>query len=56
MKTVTRFTLVLLTSACLTVVARADDVQFTTLPQPVQTTVIRETRIVGPTDVKATRR
>ena len=31
--------------------ARADDIQFTTLPQPVQTTVIRETHIPGPTGV-----
>jgi hypothetical protein len=30
---------------CLCVIARADDVQFTTLPQTVQTTVIHETRI-----------
>jgi hypothetical protein len=51
MKTITHFTLVLLSSACLSLVAKADDVQFTTLPQPVQTTVIRETRIVGPADV-----
>jgi hypothetical protein len=31
--------------------ARADEIQFTTLPQPVQTTVIRETHITGPTNV-----
>jgi cytochrome oxidase assembly protein ShyY1 len=31
--------------------ARADEIQFTTLPQPVQTTVIRETHIPGPTSV-----
>ena len=30
---------------------RADDIQFTTLPQPVQTTVIRETHIQNPTAV-----
>ncbi|MBV9490769.1 MAG: hypothetical protein JO069_13765 [Verrucomicrobia bacterium] len=30
---------------------RADEIQFTTLPQAVQTTVIRETHIVGPTSV-----
>ena len=29
----------------------ADDIQFTTLPQPVQTTVIRETHIANPTYV-----
>jgi hypothetical protein len=31
--------------------ARADEIQFTTLPQPVQTTVVRETHITGPTSV-----
>lgn len=31
--------------------ARADEIQFTTLPQPVQTTVIRETHIPGPSGV-----
>jgi hypothetical protein len=31
--------------------AFADDIQFTTLPQPVQTTVIRETHIQGPAGV-----
>jgi len=31
--------------------ARADEIQFSTLPQPVQTTVIRETRITGPASV-----
>jgi hypothetical protein len=30
---------------------RADEIQFTTLPQPVQTTVIRETHITGPANV-----
>jgi hypothetical protein len=30
---------------------RADDIQFTTLPSPVQTTVIRETHIQGPASV-----
>jgi hypothetical protein len=29
----------------------ADEIQFTTLPQPVQTTVIRETHIQGPSGV-----
>jgi hypothetical protein len=51
MNKITRFTLVLLTSGCLVAVAKADDIQFMTLPQPAQTTVIRETHIVGPTDV-----
>ena len=40
-----------LTSGCLTALVKADEIQFTTLPQPAQTTVIRETHIVGPTDV-----
>jgi hypothetical protein len=31
--------------------AQADEIQFTTLPQPVQTTVIRETRIADPSYV-----
>jgi hypothetical protein len=31
----------------LTTAAQADDIQFTTLPQPVQTTVVRETHIQG---------
>ena len=31
--------------------AQADELQFTTLPQPVQTTVIRETHISSPTSV-----
>jgi hypothetical protein len=31
--------------------ALADEIQFTTLPQPVQTTVIRETHIQSPTGV-----
>lgn len=32
-------------------IARSDDVGFTTLPQPVQTTVIRETHIANPSFV-----
>jgi cell division septation protein DedD len=31
--------------------AQADEIQFTTLPQPVQTTVVRETHISGPAGV-----
>jgi hypothetical protein len=31
--------------------AQADEIQFTTLPQPVQTTVIRATNISSPTSV-----
>jgi hypothetical protein len=30
---------------------QADEIQFTTLPQPVQTTVVRETHIAGPANV-----
>jgi hypothetical protein len=37
--------------AFLNTAARADDVQFTTLPQTVQTTVVRETHIQGPAGV-----
>jgi hypothetical protein len=35
----------------LAAVALADEIQFSTLPQPVQTTVIRETHIASPTMV-----
>ena len=31
--------------------ARADEIEFTTLPQPIQATVIRETHILGPSAV-----
>jgi hypothetical protein len=37
--------------ACLGVVAQADEIQFTTLPETVQTTVIRETHIASSTGV-----
>jgi hypothetical protein len=48
-----RFILPMLIAAgvSLETAARADEIQFTTLPQPVQTTVIRETHIPGPTSV-----
>ena len=36
---------------CLDIVAQADEIQFTTLPETVQTTVIRETHIASPTGV-----
>jgi hypothetical protein len=36
---------------CLGALARADEIEFTTLPQPIQTTVIRETHIPGATAV-----
>jgi hypothetical protein len=32
-------------------VAQADEIQFIALPQPIQTTVIRETHITGPSSV-----
>ena len=38
-------------SACLGFVAKADEIRFTTLPQPVQTTVVHEMHIVSPADV-----
>jgi hypothetical protein len=37
--------------ACLGIVAQADEIQFSTLPETVQTTVIRETHIASPTGV-----
>jgi hypothetical protein len=51
MKKITAIALALGASICGTFVAQADDIQFTTLPQPVQTTVIRETHIANPTYV-----
>jgi hypothetical protein len=47
----TWFVLVFAGSACLGLVAKASEIQFTTLPQPVQTTVVHETHIVGPAEV-----
>jgi hypothetical protein len=35
----------------LALLAQADEIRFTTLPQPVQTTVIRETHITSPSSV-----
>ena len=37
--------------ACLGIVAQADEILFTTLPETVQTTVIQETHIASSTDV-----
>jgi hypothetical protein len=51
MKKITAIALALGASICGTFVAQADDIQFTTLPQTVQTTVIRETHIANPTYV-----
>lgn len=45
------YTGILAITFSLAVFVRADDIQFTTLPQPVQTTVIRETRIADPSMV-----
>jgi hypothetical protein len=39
-------------SLCLGLLAQADEIQFTTLPPPVQTTVIRETHITSPSSVR----
>ena len=51
MKNLTRFIAVAGASVCLVALAKADEIQFTTLPQPVQTTVIKQTRITSPTRV-----
>jgi hypothetical protein len=51
MKKITAIALAFGTIACLNRVAQADEIQFTTLPQTVQTTVIRETHIASPTYV-----
>jgi hypothetical protein len=51
MKNLTRFIAIAGASVCLVALAKADEIQFTTLPQPVQTTVIKQTRITSPTRV-----
>src|ERR1700746_3052971 len=51
MKKITYLALALGAGICINSVALADEIQFTTLPQPVQTTVIRETGIANPTYV-----
>src|ERR1700735_5240603 len=51
MKKITAIALALGASICGTFVAQADEIQFTTLPETVQTTVIRETHIASPTGV-----
>ena len=51
MKNLTRFIAVAGASVCLVALAKADEIQFTTLPQPVQTTVIKQTRIASPSKV-----
>jgi hypothetical protein len=51
MKIITTLALALGVGICVESAALADEIQFTTLPQPVQTTVIRETHIANPTYV-----
>lgn len=51
MKNVTRLIAVVVASVCFLALAKADEIQFTTLPQPVQTTVIKQTRITSPSRV-----
>jgi hypothetical protein len=51
MKNVTRLITVAGASLCLVALAKADDIQFTTLPQVVQSSVIKQTRITSPTKV-----
>src|SRR5215475_14121942 len=48
MKTYLALLALILSTATL---ARADEIEFTTLPQPIQATVIRETHIFGPSAV-----
>jgi len=51
MKKITALVLVLGAAISLVPIARSDEIGFTTLPQPVQTTVIRETHIANPSYV-----
>jgi hypothetical protein len=51
MKKFTTLALALGTGICITTAAFADEIQFTTLPPQVQTTVVRETHIANPTYV-----
>jgi len=51
MKNVTRFIALAGASVFLVALAKADEIQFTTLPQAVQTTVIKQTRIASPSRV-----
>jgi hypothetical protein len=51
MKIKTILPILVAASAFLGTAVQADEIQFTTLPQPVQTTVIRETHISAPTAV-----
>ena len=51
MKNVTRLIAVAGASLCLVALAKADEIQFTTLPQVVQSSVIKQTRITSPSRV-----
>jgi hypothetical protein len=51
MKDVTRFIAIAGASVFLVALAKADEIQFTTLPQVVQSSVIKQTRITSPTKV-----
>ena len=51
MNNLTRFIAVAGASICLVALAKADEIQFTTLPQVVQSSVIKQTRITSPTRV-----
>ena len=51
MKNLIRFIAVAGASVCLVALAKADEIQFTTLPQVVQSSVIKQTRITSPTRV-----
>jgi hypothetical protein len=51
MKNLTRFIAVAGASVFLIALAKADEIQFTTLPQVVQSSVIKQTRITSPTRV-----
>ena len=51
MKNVTRFIAITGASVFLVALAKADEIQFTTLPQVVQSSVIKQTRITSPSRV-----
>jgi hypothetical protein len=51
MKNLTRFIAVAGASVFLVALAKADEIQFTTLPQVVQSSVIKQTRITSPSRV-----
>ena len=51
MKNITRFIAITGASVLLVALAKADEIQFTTLPQVVQSSVIKQTRITSPSRV-----